>query len=281
MELISGKVIFIVWREALEAVLIIGIIYAYLKKSQNLKGIRLMWIGIGLGVILSAFLAWAMLATQSQLSGDALVYFQASVLVISAVLMTQMVLWMNRHGRYLKAGIEKDLQAAVAGSHFFGVAVVAALAIVREGSETVIYLYSMSLESASLMSLLLSSSVGVGLAASVAWTVSKGMRFLDTRIFFRVTGLILLISAAGLLSAATGKLVSENLVPGFVEPVWDSSGLFQNGFMQNLVGYNPRPSLTEVIVYSGYWIFLAMVFQGKTAQVYLRPVVRRFRLKTV
>ncbi len=140
-----GNAFFVVWRESLEAFLIAGILYAWLQGNDpSGKGKRALFIGLAAGVGLALLLGWALLTVQDELSGNALEVFQTGTLLVAAGLITQMVLWMRKNGRQMKARLHADLSAAAEKSGFVGVAVVAALAVAREGAETVIFLYGMA-----------------------------------------------------------------------------------------------------------------------------------------
>lgn len=258
MSFLSGQIVFIVWREAVEAVLIISIMLAFLKKTSVVNGLRNMWIGVAGGIILSVILGIGMLEVQNQLEDRNLVLFQSGILLLSSLLMTQMVMWMSKYGRSLKPDLERNLGAAV-NSHQFVIAGIAMLSVAREGIETVVYIYGISLQQ-QISSLVLICSVLTALALSllVAWMLSTGIRHFSSKLFFKVTSGVLLISAAGLILHAAGKLVQENILPGIIEPLWNSSkliptdGLFAN-VLTGFIGYTPSPSLSEVLAYFFYW----------------------------
>ncbi len=255
-----GSVLFIVWRESIEAVLVIGILYAYLLRlGATRRGFAYLWVGVTAGIGVSVLLALATLGIQSELRGQQLQYFQTSMLFIAAVLMTQMVLWMNKHGRTLKRTLEADMNRAISSGRLIGVALIALLAVAREGSETVLYVYSLGLERAGGMSSMLAmAALGFLLALATAWGVSKGARFLSYKIFFRITTVILLFSAAGLLVSGMSNLIGMGLLPSIVQPVWNTSAVLNSGsriggVVSALTGYRSQPSLMLVIAYLLYW----------------------------
>lgn len=99
-----GQVMFIVWRESVEALLVVGILYAWLKNGDVAarRGLPYLWGGVVAGVVLAAALGAALLGFSELLSGDAQTYFQIAIVLIAAVLIVQMVFWMRKHGRTLK-----------------------------------------------------------------------------------------------------------------------------------------------------------------------------------
>jgi len=255
-----GNVLFIVWRESLEAVLIIGILHSFMKRTSGdaAKGLRFIWSGVAVGVALSVALGWVTVEIQDSLQGARLDYFQTAMLFLSAALMTQMVVWMNKHGRKMKKELESSLSSAMSTSGFWGVSVVAALAVAREGTETVIYLYGLSLESSG-AGMAVAAFVGFVLALFTAWTVSRGIRFLDYGRFFKITSLVLLLSASALVVTGTNRLIEMDFLPSLVNPVWNTSWLLSGsgvigGIISAFTGYRPRPSLMLVMIYALYWV---------------------------
>src|SRR3990172_7154870 len=142
-----GNALFIVWRESVEAILVVGILYAWIRRSPaSGVGLRhLLW-GSGAGVLLAATLGALMLGLQSQLAGQALDAFQIGVLFAAAALIAQMVAWMNAHGRFMRRELEISITRAAERSGGWSCALLAALAVGREGAETVLFLYGIGAE---------------------------------------------------------------------------------------------------------------------------------------
>ena len=118
-----GNAFFVVWRESLEAFLIVGILHAWLKANRDSGGgRRALFAGLAAGAALALLLGWALLTVQDELTGEALEGFQTATLLVAAGLITQMVLWMRRHGRTLKTRLHADLSvfAAVGALHLIG-----------------------------------------------------------------------------------------------------------------------------------------------------------------
>lgn len=259
---------FIVWRESIEAMLVIGILYAWLKRNGGGSGLRALWAGVGAGIGLAGLLGWAILAVQDELAGEALEWFQTAILFIAAALIVQMVLWMQRHGRGMRHGLEQELARASASAGAFGIASVAALALAREGAETVIFLYGMQMEVQSGGAVALGAIAGVLAATLTAWGINRGLGILDYRQFFRVSGFLLLLFAVALLAAGTDRLIGMGWLPAMIDPLWDTSAVIDDGsapgaMLSAFTGYRARPSLMLVIVYAGYWI--AVTLLGKRA----------------
>ena len=259
-----ATVLFIIWRESLEAVLVVGILYAYLMRlGGGRRGTAWLWAGIVGGLGLSALLALVTMRIETGLQGRALQYFQVAMMATAALLLTQMVLWMNRNARRLRLGLETALERAVGTGNLVGVGVVALLAVAREGTETVLYLYSLGLEARHSGPWALGGAalLGFALALATAGLVARGVRFLSYRTFFRVTGMVLLFTAAGMLVSATSQLIGMGVLPALIDPLWNTSRILDaNGRLgatvATLTGYRPYPSLTLVLLYAAYWAFV-------------------------
>ena len=253
-----GNAFFVVWRESLEAFLIAGILYAWLRANDDTgRGRRALFLGLGAGVGLALLLGWALLTVQDELTGEALEIFQTATLFIAAGLITQMVLWMRRHGRQMKAKLHADLASAAERSGYFGIAVVAALAVAREGAETVIFLYGMAQEG-SLGGLLSAAVVGFAAAGLTAWLAARSLARLNIALLLRLSSILLLILASALLVSAIDRLIGSGWLPPLVDPLWDSSALLDDTtrlgkLVADFAGYRARPTLSTLLAWLAYW----------------------------
>lgn len=263
-----GNALFVVWRESLEALLIVGILYAWVRQNDPKGGVHALWIGVVAGVAAALGLAWVMVVVQDELSGRMLEWFQVAIVLLAAALITQMVLWMQKHGRNMKRSLEQEVSRASERSGRFGVAVITALAIAREGAETVVFLYGMG-QAGDWRSLVLGGGAGLVLAVITSWVLARGLRFFTYRNFFRITGILLFIFAAALLVSGVERLIGMGVLPPLIEPLWDTSALLDDfsgagKLAAMLVGYRAQPALTLVVAYVAYWVVvLALQRQRK------------------
>ena len=256
-----GNALFIVWRESIEAILVVGILYAWIRESGGGHiGLRHLFGGVALGIALAGLLAAAILGMQTQLAGAALEAFQVAIVLAAAGLIVQMVFWMRRHSRELKKNLEAGLRQAAVGGKGYAAALLAAVAVGREGSETVLFLYGLAMErsGAELGSMMAGALAGLVLALLSAWVIEKARRFVSWRIFFKVTEALLLLLGASLVASAVEKSIALEWLPALVEPLWDSSfALDETSALGSLVagftGYRSQPPLTLAICYGAYW----------------------------
>jgi high-affinity iron transporter len=258
-----GQILFIVWRESVEALLVVGILYAWLKNGDDdaRRGLPYLWGGVVAGLIAAVALGAALVGFTEVLSGDAQDYFQTAMVLVACVLIVQMVLWMKRHGRTLKRDMERSLQESTRNGNAWGVAALVALAIAREGSETVIFLYGLGFGQSGHVSHgdVLAIVLGLGLAFLTFYLLQLGGRIFSWRQFFRVTEIMLLLLGAGLLQTGVDKLIDKEILPLGISQVWNSSGILDDSstvgsLVAALTGYRAHPALTNLIAYALYWL---------------------------
>ena len=257
-----GQVLFIVWRESVEALLVVGILYAWLKNGDAAarRGLPYLWAGVGVGVLAALALGAALIGFTEVLSGDAQDYFQIAMVLVACVLIVQMVLWMKQHGRTLKRDMEQSLQRSTRDSNGWGIAVLVALAIAREGSETVIFLYGLGFGHAGHVdgSQMLAVLIGLALAFLTFYVLQLGGKFFSWRLFFRVTEIMLLLLGAGLFQSGVDKLIDKEILPTLVDQLWNTSALLDDSstfgsLVATLTGYRAHPALMNLIAYAVYW----------------------------
>jgi high-affinity iron transporter len=254
-----GNALFIVWRESTEAMLVVGILYAWLVKHPDVRrGMRYLWSGVAVGVGLALALAAVMLGLAQILTEQALEYFQLAMMLVASGLIVQMVFWMRRHGRTLKRELESDMQKNATAANWWGLLVVVALAVGRESAETVVFLYGMGAQQEGIGRFLTVLVLGLGSAFATFWVLQKGGKVLSWRTFFRVSEILLLLLAGALLVSAIDKLIALDVLPALVDPTWDTSAVLDDsgrigGLIASLTGYRARPALLPLIVLAVYW----------------------------
>src|SRR5579883_3363932 len=238
------ETLLITWRESLEAALIVGILLTYLGRSGQRAGVPYVWAGTAAAVLAALGCAAASNGLVACLDADVQELVQVAVLVLAVGVLTWMVLWMHRHAR----------------GRLLGLATIAFAAVFREGVETVLFLWGVVVQSAGVgrLPLVLAGLAGAGLAVGTAWLFFRGFRFLDLQTFFRATGVLLLLVAAGLLTSAINKLIGLGYLSPLVPQVWNTGWLVRDDsplgrLLAALVGYRSRPSLLEVLAYCAYF----------------------------
>ncbi|MFK4447443.1 high-affinity iron transporter [Caballeronia udeis] len=264
-----GQVLFIVWRESVEALLVVGILYAWLKNgdADARRGVPYLWAGVAAGLLAAIALGAALVGFTEELSGDAQDYFQTGMVLVACVLIVQMVLWMKHHGRSMKRDMEASLEKSKQDANWWGVSLLVALAIAREGSETVIFLYGLGFGQSGHVDPMqyLAVAIGLALAFLTFYLLQLGGKIFSWRLFFRVTEIMLLFLAAGLFETGVDKLIDKEILPVVMNQVWDTSWLLDDSstfgsLVATLTGYRAHPAGMNLIAYAVYWgvIFLLL-----------------------
>jgi high-affinity iron transporter len=249
----------IVWRESLEAMLVIGVLLAWIaRQPEPLPLRRGVWLGVVAGIGLALALGFATFLAQSQFAGRSLEIFQLGMVLLAAALIFQMVIWMRRHGRQMKRQLEAQ---ATRANGILGVGAITALAVGREGAETVVFVYGLGLQAggAQLLGLLAAAMAGFALAAATAWVVARGARFVNYRMLFAVSEILLLLIAGALLVNGVDRMISLEWLPPLIDPVWNTSELIDDGhgmgrLLADFVGYRARPSGVLVLAVVAFWV---------------------------
>lgn len=268
-----GNALFIVWRESAEALLVVGILYAWLKhRPDAARGMRFLWGGVATGAGLAIALALVMLGIASSLSGNALDYFQIAIMLVASGLIVQMVFWMRRHGRTFKKELEADMARNARAANWWGLLVVVALAVGRETAETVVFLYGLGADKGGIANLPIVLVLGIGAAFVTFWALQQGSRILSWRLFFRVSEVLLLLLAGALLVSGIERLIALDVLPAIVDPLWDTSRLLDDsgrfgGLIASFTGYRARPALLPLAALAAYWLLVWMFLwrSGRTA----------------
>lgn len=255
-----GNALFIVWRESAEAMLVVGVLYAWLRnRADAATGMRYLWGGVAAGAVLAVALALVMLGIASTLSGNALDYFQLAIMLIASGLIVQMVFWMRKHGRTFKKDLEADMARNVRKANWWGLLVVVALAVGRETAEAVVFLYGLGAGQNGITHLPVVLVLGIGSALATFWLLQQGSRILSWRVFFRVSEVMLLLLAGSLLVSGMERLIALDILPALIDPVWDTSRILDDsgrigGLIASFTGYRARPALLPVAAFAIYWV---------------------------
>lgn len=269
-----GQVLFVVWRESFEALLVIGIIYAWIKRHPDARnGMKFLWGGVALGIVVSILLALLIYGVFNVLDDTGQSLFMIFMELLACILIVQMVYWMNKHGSSMKSEIESGINRNAQHQNWWGAALIIAIAIAREGSEIVVFLASfiMSLSSANASEFFIEVAGGILIAGLTLYAFLLTNRFVSWKIFFKVTGVILLFLALSLL--LKGVEESANLlieydysIPEFlIYPAWDTSAILDDSniagnFMASFFAYRSQPIWLSIITFVVYWAVVITLF---------------------
>lgn len=244
-------------REGLEAALIIGIVLSALRKINRSDLKPAVWAGIFSAILISLAAGWLLTALGLSLEGKAEEIFEGFTMLLAAGILTWMIFWMHRQGRRLRAELENGVrQAAASTASRRALFSLAFLAVVREGIELALFLSAASFAVQG-GETLPGALLGLTAAVLLGWLLFAATLRLDLRRFFQVTGVLLLLFAAGLTAHGIHEFNEAGWIPPVIEHIWDiNPWLDENStagsLLQTLFGYNGNPSLTEMLAYLAY-----------------------------
>ena len=261
------QALLIVWRESVEALLVIGILYAWLRQQPGRRHAMVyLWGGVGLGLLLAGLLAGLMALAGNWMNGPSGEWFQAGLSLVASLLILQMACWMARHGGQLRQQLQRDAGAALQQGRLLSLSLLVALAVAREGSETVIFLYGVS-TTANPSSLALGALLGLLLGLACFALLQAGSRLIAWRQFFLISEWLLILLGGALLISALDRAsaqwmaleLPEQLYNLIGTPLWDSSALLDDGsrvgtLLASLTGYRAMPSALQALLLGSYWL---------------------------
>lgn len=263
-----GSAMIIVWRESMEAILVIGILYAWLGNQGKPAALRWLAFGVLGGLAFAAALGAAMLALESQLAAQTVEWLQTLVMFVAPFLIVQMVMWMREHGRGLKGALESGAAEALHTGNLARIAVLAAVAVGREGAETVLFLYGLLVERSGtqLAQVGFGAALGLSLALATFWLLASGARWLSWRAFFGISEMLLLVFAGALVVGGVDRLESSGAIALISGPQWDTAWLLDDAagagdILRQFAGYRARPDIAELLALAGYWLIVSALMR--------------------
>lgn len=244
----------IVFREAIEAGLIIGIVAAVTRGVAGSRGHIAAGVAAGtLGALIVA--AFAERLSQA-FAGSGQELFNAGVLMLAVVMLAWHNIWMARHGRELAQELSAVGRAVAQGDRtLLALSTVVGLAVLREGSEVALFLYGVLASGESAMSVLMGGLMGLALGGATSLATFYGLVSIPPKRLFSVTTTLITLLAAGLAAQAAGFLQQAGMITALSDTMWDTSWLLSDKsipgrVLHTLIGYADQPSQLQVLVYA-------------------------------
>ncbi|GLK76228.1 iron transporter [Methylopila jiangsuensis] len=258
----------IMLREGLEAALIVGVIASYLRQTGRDGWLPAIWIGVLLAVAASFAIGAALQFASAEFPQKTQELFEALVGLVAAALLTGMVFWMRKAARTIASDLRHSVDEALAGgSGAWGLVAMAFFAVAREGLESIFFLLAIVQQSPG-PGAALGALAGVAVSAAVGYAIFHGGARIDLRRFFRWTGVLILIVAAGLLAGVVRQLHEAGLWNHLQTLAYDLTGVLPasspvGAVLAGLFNYHDAPTVGEVVVY--------VTFLAVTLVLLLRP----------
>lgn len=277
------QALLIMFREVLEALLIIGIITTYMKRVGQSQFNKFVWLGAGLAVVASVGVAmlFQVVFTGFAAMGSEM-YLKISIMLISSVLLTQMVFWMAAHSKNLKGKAEDKMSHLITTGNVVGMVIHSFLVVLREGVETVFFFAAITGGDIGKGFEGWGAITGVLIAAVISYLFFKGTMRIPLKSFFKVTGVFIVLIAGGLLVQGISMMQDIKMIGSVMPHVYDLTWLLpehpidyahyvrDNGvapllsgdigiFFKALFGYSSMPSLEEILAYIGYFAVIYLL----------------------
>lgn len=283
------QALLITFREVLEALLIVGIITTYLKRMDQSKYTKFVWLGAGLAVLASVGVAmlFQVVFTGFAAMGSE-IYLKIGIIIISSILLTQMVFWMASHSKNLKGSMEGKMEKFISTGNVVGMVIHSFLVVLREGVETVFFFAAITGGNIGAAMQGWGAITGVVIASVISYFFFKGTMRIPLKTFFKVTGAFIILIASGLLVQGISMLQDIRVLGSVMPHVYDITWLLPEHpidyahylrdtgtapilsgdigiFLKALFGYSSMPSLEEVVAYVGYYaaLYFLIVFGNK------------------
>ncbi|WP_270179507.1 FTR1 family iron permease [Alkalihalobacillus sp. CinArs1] len=283
------QALLIMFREVLEALLIIGIITTYMKRMGQRQYNKFVWLGAGLAVVASIGVAmlFQVVFTGFAAMGSEM-YLKIAIMLISSVLLTQMVFWMAEHSRDIKGKTEGKMTKYITTGNIIGMVIHSFLVVLREGIETVFFFAAITGGDIGKGFEGWGAITGVLIAAVVSYLFFKGTMRIPLKSFFKVTGIFIVLIAGGLLVQGISMMQDIRMIGSVMPHVYDLTWFLpehpidyahyvrDNGvapllsgdigiFFKALFGYSSMPSIEEIVAYIGYFAVIYLLVTTKKA----------------
>ena len=255
-------------REGLEAALIVGILIAYICKSGKRNLLAYIWGGVLLAVIASGAVGGILSFTSAELTPKGEQLFAGTTSLLAVAIVTWMVFWMKRTARYLRSELTSKMEKALisgplalAGAAFF--------AVIREGLETSLFVYSNFKSLSNPMNSAMGLIAGFGVAIALGYLIYKSSINLDLSKFFTYTGIALIIVAAGVLSYGVHEFQELGVLPGADFFAWDVTSVIGKdsllgGVLTGTIGFDTTTSWVQLLIYSLYLMAVLPAYLTKS-----------------
>ncbi len=249
-------------REGLEAALIIGIVLGALRKMKKEEFAPIVWMGTFSAIALSIISGIALTSFGMSLEGKVEQVFEGVTMLLAAAILTWMIFWMQRQSRTLKNEIESDVRQATANTSKRALFSLAFFAVLREGIELALFLTATTFAS-NAQQTLLGAALGFTSAILLGWAIFASTTQLDLARFFKVTSVLLILFAAGLVAHGVHEFNEVGWIPPLIEHLWDMNPIIDENatfgaMLKALFGYNGNPSLSEVLAYLAYFVAIIL-----------------------
>ncbi len=275
LDLISP--IFLAFREGLEATLVVVILLLYLKKTKQSSYNKYVYIGAIMAILSSIIFAVLFSMLFGGFTGILEEVFEGATFIISGIFIITLILWVSKEGPKMREILEEKLELSIEKQKLVSISILTFIIIIREGIELVLLLTgTSSIGSIDQITIILGSIIGLGISVFIGLLTFYGFRTINLSKFFKVTNIILILFAAGLITYGIHEFIEAGIINPIIEEVWNIKNILPEAFpdgnsttpawleiigslLKALFGYNANPSLLELIIYPSLLISIGLV----------------------
>ena len=251
-------------REGLEASLIVGILVAYLVKTKRTEHLRFVWIGVGIAVAVSLGFVAVLQITSNSLSHEAEEAFAGLMSILTVVFLTWMIFWMRKTAHSIKGDLHEKMDSAVDVGGI-ALAALAAVAVGREGLETALFLWTNDQAASGAGHPAIGGLLGILVAVVLGYLIYKRAVNFNLSTFFKITGVLLIIVAAGVLTYAVHEFQELGWLPGdaskaFNISSWYDESSWYGSLLRGLVNFRAEMSVLQVVAWFAYLVPTMILF---------------------
>jgi high-affinity iron transporter len=256
-------------REGVEAALIVAIIASYLARTGEARRIPIVLLGAAAAVVVSIAIGAGIFVFVGELEEPYEQILEAATMLLAAGIVTWMLFWMKRQARGMSRDLHARVDRALDHGGMWGLTLLAFTAVIREGIETAVFLIgqaSAARDSGGTGGVLLGALIGLAAAVGIGYAIYAGSRRIDLRLFFRVSGVLLIFIAAGLLSRAVHELAEIGVITVATQQAYDLTAVLPHSdglgmFLRAMFGYSASPEVITFVVWVTYvvvvlWLYL-------------------------
>jgi high-affinity iron transporter len=245
--------------------LIVAILLGYLRSSGRQRYFRHVWAGVGVAAAVCIGIGVALEVASKELDGRIVEGFEGFTMIFAVAILTGMAFWMRSHARGISSQLRAQVDQALGGGSMAAVVLLAASSVGREGLETVLFLFAGSTTGTSAVEYIGGALLGFGVAAFIGMGIYKGSSRLPLKQFFMLSGIAVIVLAAGLLATSVVKLYEAAIITNLGSRPWDTENFISitsglGKFLNTLLGYDSAPSMLQIVLYWGYLLTVGSAF---------------------
>ena len=253
-------------REGLEAALVIGILVAYLKKQNRQSDVRRVAVGVFAAILVSLVVGLSLTFLTADAEGGASKFIAGAASLVAVVFVTWMIFWMAKHSRSLPSEMHNKLEKSTSG---LAVAGIAFFAVVREGVETSVFLWSATNAAGQGWVSIVGAVLGIATATVIGYGIYRGSLKLRLRTFFGVTSGFLIVVAAGIFAYGIHEFEELGWFPFLQGITYDVSGIIPKDsaidvFLRGTISFRSAPTHLQSLVWFAYLVPVSIVFYLRT-----------------